>query len=264
MNRIILKNSVKEIKKSYRRFLSLLLISMLGVGFFAGVKATTPDMQKTIDAYFDKEKLFDVKVVSTLGLTNEDVEKVKEIDGISDVYGIYSKDVFVNVDDVDIVVKVIELTSNINNVKLIEGRLPKEKNECVVEHQMIARENIKIGDKITAKIIRVRGNCDAVSDLPAETVLKVGETDFLITHGNLYGVKRGLLSLALRARELACAYALYGHTHTASAQQSQGVTLINPGAMSGFSPSYALIEGDGILFHVDFFTPKGGEKNVKK
>lgn len=122
----------------------------------------------------------------------------------------------------------------------------------------------KIGDKITAKIIRVRGNCDAVSDLPAETVLKVGETDFLITHGNLYGVKRGLLSLALRARELACAYALYGHTHTASAQQSQGVTLINPGAMSGFSPSYALIEGDGILFHVDFFTPQGGEKNVKK
>lgn len=151
MNKIILKNSVKEIKKSYRRFLSLLLISMLGVGFFAGVKATTPDMQKTIDAYFDKEKLFDVKVVSTLGLTDEDVEKVKEIDGISEVYGTYSKDVFVNIDDVDIVVKVIELTNNINNVKLIEGRLPQGKNECVVEHQMVERENVKIGDTITIK-----------------------------------------------------------------------------------------------------------------
>lgn len=151
MNKIVLKNSIKEIKNSYRRFLSLLLISMLGVGFFAGVKATTPDMQKTIDTYFDKEKLFDVKIVSTLGLTEEDISEVEKIDGISEIYGSYSKDVFVNVDNIDIVVKVIELTENINNVKLIDGRLPKEKNECVVEHQMVGRENIKIGDTITIK-----------------------------------------------------------------------------------------------------------------
>ncbi len=113
----------------------------------------------------------------------------------------------------------------------------------------------KLESKISSPIVRVRGNCDALSDLPAETVLRVGESDFLITHGNLYGVKRSLLALACRARELGCGYALYGHTHAASVEEYQGVTLINPGSMSGFSPSYAIAEGDGILFSVKFFTP---------
>ena len=119
MNKIIIKNSVKEIKKSFRRFLSLLLISMLGVGFFAGVKATTPDMQKTIDTYFDKENLFDIKVVSTLGLTADEVKAISEIAEITESYGSCSEDVLVNIDDAQSVIKVIEITDNINNVNLI-------------------------------------------------------------------------------------------------------------------------------------------------
>ncbi len=151
MNKIIIKNSVKEIKKSFRRFLSLLLISMLGVGFFAGVKATTPDMQKTIDTYFDKENLFDIKVVSTLGLTVDDVKAINEIAEITESYGSYSEDVLVNIDDADNVIKVIEITDNINNVKLISGEMPKSSKECVVEDSLIKTKDLKIGDIITLK-----------------------------------------------------------------------------------------------------------------
>lgn len=151
MNKIIIKNSVKEIKKSFRRFLSLLLISMLGVGFFAGVKATTPDMQKTIDTYFDKENLFDIKIVSTLGLTDDDVKAINEIAEITESYGSYSKDVLVNIDDADNVVKVIEITDNINNVNLISGEMPKTSKECVVEDSLIKTKKLKIGDTIILK-----------------------------------------------------------------------------------------------------------------
>ncbi len=151
MNKIIIKNSIKEIKNSFRRFLSLLLISMLGVGFFAGVKATTPDMQKTIDTYFDSENLFDIKIVSTLGLTDDDIKAVNKIDKVSETYGSYSEDVLVNINDADSVVKIIEITDNINNVKLISGEMPKASNECIVEDSLIQTKDLKIGDTITLK-----------------------------------------------------------------------------------------------------------------
>ena len=96
-------------------------------------------------------------------------------------------------------------------------------------------------------IVRVRGNCDLMPDLPSETVLKVGHTDFLITHGNAYGVKSSRIALSARARELGCAWALYGHTHKAEITDAGGVMLLNPGAASG-KASYALIKGDGDTF----------------
>lgn len=151
MNRIIIKNSIKEIKKSFRRFMSLLLISMLGVGFFAGVKATTPDMEKTIDQYFDNENLFDIKVVSTLGLTDEDLKAIKNIEGIEEVYGSYSEDVFLNINETDSVVKVIEITDQINKLNLVEGAMPKNEKECVVENQLLTSGNVKLGDTISIK-----------------------------------------------------------------------------------------------------------------
>jgi len=124
---------------------------MLGVGFFAGVKATTPDMQKTIDTYFDNENLFDIKVVSTLGLTDDDIKALQQIEDISEVYGSYSEDVFVNTNEIDNVVKVIEITDEINNVKLVNGKMSETSDECVIEESFALTENIKIGDKLTIK-----------------------------------------------------------------------------------------------------------------
>lgn len=115
------------------------------------------------------------------------------------------------------------------------------------------RDVDKVQDKITAQIVRVQGNCDVLSPYPAEVVLTVGETDFLVTHGNNYSVKSSLLSLASRARECGCGYALYGHTHTAKVFDAGGVICINPGTASRCSKaSFAVIEGDGSLFSTDF------------
>ena len=69
MKKALLKNSVKEIKNTYKRFISILLMAFLGVGFFAGLRATSPDMLRTIDNYYKEKNVYDIQVLSTLGLT---------------------------------------------------------------------------------------------------------------------------------------------------------------------------------------------------
>lgn len=88
----------------------------------------------------------------------------------------------------------------------------------------------------------VKGNCDYGCGFPRERVVIIGNTRILLTHGDLYRVKYDLLPLALRAKELDCSAAFYGHTHFASIDEHEGVTLICPGALSAptiGAPSYA-------------------------
>ena len=85
MKKTLIKDSIREIKNTFKRFLSILLIVFLGVGFFAGVKATSPDMEKTIDKYFDDTNTYDIEVLSTLGLKDEDIEEMKKIDRIESI-----------------------------------------------------------------------------------------------------------------------------------------------------------------------------------
>lgn len=87
----------------------------------------------------------------------------------------------------------------------------------------------------------VRGNCDSLP-LPEETVTEAENVKILLTHGHAYGVKSGLLALSYRARELGCPLVFYGHTHFADVTECDGVTLVNPGALSrplSGTPTYA-------------------------
>ena len=74
-------------------------MAFLGVGFYAGLVATSPDMLDSLDKYVDTSNLYDVSIVSTLGLTDEDVDKVKEIEGLENVYAVQSKDSIAKIDD---------------------------------------------------------------------------------------------------------------------------------------------------------------------
>ena len=80
MKKALLKNSFKEIKTSYKRFISILLIALLGVGFFAGLRASSPDMVDTIDKYYKEQNVYDIQIMSTLGLTDSDIEAISEIE----------------------------------------------------------------------------------------------------------------------------------------------------------------------------------------
>ena len=149
MKKTLIKDSFREIRYTFKRFLSILLIVFLGVGFFAGVKATSPDMEKTLDAYFDQETAYDIEVLSTLGLKDEDIAKLKEIEEIENVEASYSVDALVHTDSKEIVVKVSSVPETINNLTLLQGKLPEAKQECVVEESFLEGTGYQIGDTIT-------------------------------------------------------------------------------------------------------------------
>ena len=152
MKTSLIKDGIKEVKNSYKRFLSLLLIVLLGVGFFAGIKATSPDMKKTLDTYFDNLNVMDVQVISTLGLTDDDINAIQQIENVENVEGAYQADAIVTIGEEEVVVKLETMTSSLNNLNLVEGRLPENENECVVEPNFLLGTGHQIGDTIEIEI----------------------------------------------------------------------------------------------------------------
>ena len=144
----ILTSSFRKIKNNFKRFLSLLCMALLGVGFYAGIQAASPDMLNTLDSYLDTQNVYDIEIVSTLGLTENDLEEIRKIEGVDVAQGTYSKDAIMKTDKEEYVVKMIGINENINKVSLIEGNLPNENNEIVVENDFLQENDLKIGDII--------------------------------------------------------------------------------------------------------------------
>ena len=151
MRKVLLKDAIKQIVKTNKRFISILLMAFLGVGFFAGVRASSPDMKKTIDKYMDTHNVYDINIVSTLGLTDNDLKEISKVEGVEKVYGIYTEDVFLNLEDEEIIVKAIGFKNDINKVELVEGNLPENEDECVIEYNMKDFHGVNIGDYIEIK-----------------------------------------------------------------------------------------------------------------
>ena len=125
MKKALIKDSIKEIKNTYKRFISIALMAFLGVGFFAGIRATSPDMVDTIDRYYDEQKVYDIQVISTLGLTNEDIESLKQIENIQEVIGTYEKDGKIELENSEIITKIITL-EDLNKPLLLERKITRE------------------------------------------------------------------------------------------------------------------------------------------
>ena len=119
MKKALLKDSFKEIKNTYKKFISIALMAFLGVGFFAGIRATSPDMVDTIDKYYKNQNVYDIQVVSTLGLTNDDIEALSKIPNIETVVGSYEKDGKIKIENSEIIAKILVI-QDINKVVLLE------------------------------------------------------------------------------------------------------------------------------------------------
>lgn len=132
MVKVHFKNSIKSIIKSRRRFLSILIMAFLGVGFFSGLKACGPDMKEMLDNYVDNNKMYDIKIQSTLGLTDDDLKIVRKIDNVLKVFPSKEKDSLVKINNKQEVAHLIPY-DDINIPHVVEGRLPKNNNECVID-----------------------------------------------------------------------------------------------------------------------------------
>ena len=138
-----------EIRKSKARFISIFLIVALGVAFFSGIQAASPDMRFSGDAYYDSARLMDLKVIGTLGLTGEDVEAIKSIKGVHEAEGAYATDVMCGQAESQKVLHVESINEKVNQITATSGRLPEKRGECFLDSAFASASGYEVGDTIT-------------------------------------------------------------------------------------------------------------------
>lgn len=190
MKSALMKDTFREIKKSFGRFISILSIIALSVAFFSGLKLTPIDMKKTADSYYDDYNLMDIMLASTFGLNKDDIAAIKNIPEVDGICGTNSMDVLTKYNSKEIVLKLHGLpldkissdnSDYINRVNLVEGRFPQNPGECVIENNNIKDFNIPLGTTLTLSSGTSTPLSDSLSNTEFKVVGKV-ETPYYLSY----------------------------------------------------------------------------------
>jgi len=185
----LLTDAFREIKNTRSRFISLMVLSALAVCFLAGLRATAPDMKRSADLYLDAQKLMDLRVVGTLGLTEEDALALEQRPGVSAFERAYTVDAILHLTENDYIVKAHSYTPDpgLNAPNLVEGRLPQRCDECLVEPLLLQETGLQLGDSIT--LDTGTGNFEDALPSPTFTIVGTANSPLYV------GVERGSSSL---------------------------------------------------------------------
>ena len=175
--RALHKDFWMEVRKSQARFISIFCIVALGVAFFSGIQASSPDMRLSGDAYYNESKLMDLKVVGTMGLTDDDIQALKELPETDTVEGAYSTDVICGETDSQKVLHVESLNKEVNHLSITEGRLPQKSGECFLDSAFASGQKYSIGDKV---VIRQPGDSELLKE-ETYTVVGIGKSPLYIS-----------------------------------------------------------------------------------
>lgn len=150
MKNAYLKDSRKMFKNNLGRFISIVLIIMLGTAFFIGMNAVSPAMEQTAEDYMKENDISDISLVSNLGYTDEDIEKFKQNEHVTEIKGEFTYDALTSFDEKDIVVRLSSTNEDldINKNDIFEGRKVKEEDECLISSRLKDMYGYEIGDKI--------------------------------------------------------------------------------------------------------------------
>lgn len=143
------KDFIREITKNKGRFLSVFFIVLLGAAFFSGIRSAEGDMKVSADRYYDEVNYMDLKVLGTLGLTDDDLADIAKTDGVKAVYGGKTVEVLHDIGESEQVVKLIALTDGVNEPRVVEGRMPEKEDEILVDTQFLKSSGCEIGDQVT-------------------------------------------------------------------------------------------------------------------
>ncbi|MBD5099057.1 MAG: hypothetical protein HDT35_05845 [Clostridiales bacterium] len=175
-------DAFREIKNTLNRYVSILVLAALAVAFLSGLRSAAPDMQYTADNYYDRTHLMDGYVLSTLGLTEEDLGALAAAAGIEAVEGCRDLDATA----IDRIVNLRSMPERLNLLKVAEGRLPEAPDECVTEHLLLVKLGLQVGDRLEVTLTE-----DHEGDLENTAYTIVGVVD-----SPLYvGLDRGSSSL---------------------------------------------------------------------
>ena len=166
-----------EIRKNKARFISIFCIVALGVAFFSGIQAASPDMRYSGDAYYNESGLMDLKVVSTMGLTESDLDALASLKGVETAEGAYSTDVLCGEDSAQRVLHVESVNQNVNQLTVTEGKIPEKSGECFLDKTFAGNQEYKIGDKIHFK----KGGDNELLKTTEYTVVGIGSSPLYIS-----------------------------------------------------------------------------------
>lgn len=160
--------TLRSITHSLGRFLAIAAIVALGTGFYAGLRMTAPDMKLAADEYFDGTSLMDIRVLSTLGLTDDDIAALRHVEGVEAVMPARETDVMASIDGEQYATRVHSLsdaartsdTSDgvharsddpdyLNRPLLVRGSWPQKTGECVLSANLVENDAIAVGDTLT-------------------------------------------------------------------------------------------------------------------
>ena len=161
-------STLRDIRQTFGRFAAILAIIALGVGFFSGVKNTTPAMVNTLGGFMTEHELFDYRVISTLGWEQEDIEALRGRKDVRAAEGAYALDMmFMDEEDTALVMKVHSLTEKVNVPEILDGRLPENADECVIDGKM----KYKVGDRL---YVNTENNEDTLDKFKPREITVVG------------------------------------------------------------------------------------------
>lgn len=171
MKKTFFKNLFRDIRKSLSRFLSIVIIIAVGVAFYAGVRATSPDMKMSGDYYFNKNNFMDFKLISTLGLTKDDIAEIQKQRGVTGAEGSYSIDAVIERDKRQLVLNINSIPgeNGINGIRMVRGRRAEKADEAVVEERFFRENKLKLGDRLIIK----SGNDSNIKDSLKNTEFKI-------------------------------------------------------------------------------------------
>ena len=150
MRSALATDTLRTIRHSARRFLALAAICVLGTTMLIGLTIACEDLRLSADSFFDDQRLYDVSVQSTLGLTNEDVDALAALDDVDSAQGSWSETAYTEVGDARQSVSVSSIAKGgMNEPYLLEGRLPKDGGELATTSEYLEASGKRIGDTVT-------------------------------------------------------------------------------------------------------------------
>lgn len=155
------KDIARTIRGNLKRFVAIGVICALGVAMFCGLRASGTNLRNAADAFFDTQRLFDIQVLSTLGLDDDDVAALEEVEGVKTAEGAWSETTYTDIDGARATVEVKARSSQgLNEPFLIEGDLPDAADEVAVTQEFIDASGLEIGD--TVEIAEAENEDEAV------------------------------------------------------------------------------------------------------
>ena len=154
MRKASTKDILRTIKKEKKRFISIMMITVLGVTMMTGIEAGCRDLKISADNFFDYQDLFDISVMSTLGLTEDDVLEIQTMEGVEKAEGSFAEIVHTKNKEVNKTAEMkIYKEGGLNVPYVLEGRLPASIKEIAVSENYLKETGKAIGDSLVIEEI---------------------------------------------------------------------------------------------------------------